>query len=64
MDAFDFIRKELIQYDLESVSEASGVSESALISWIDGRFKARFDNLVSVAYCLGYDIQVQAVKRK
>jgi len=62
MDAFEFIRTELIQYDLESVAEASGICQGTLINWIEGKHKARFTNLVSVAYCLGYNIEVKAVK--
>ena len=61
-DAFEIIRKELEQYDLDSVSLASGMSKATLSNWVNKKHKARFASLLNVAGVIGFKIETKAVR--
>jgi transcriptional regulator with XRE-family HTH domain len=59
-DVFTEIKRELMQYDIESVSNVSGVHISTIYHWLEGRTKhPRIDTLTAVAESIGYMIVLQ-----
>lgn len=59
LDAFEIIRKELEQYDLQSVANAAEISKTTLFNWVNKRNKANFTTLVKVANVLGFEVNVE-----
>lgn len=61
-EAFNFIKNELRDYDLQSVADTAEVNVQTLEHWLDGKFCPRYTNLVKVANVLGYGITLQIKK--
>lgn len=54
-ELFESVKSELKYYDLQEVSEISGVSVGALYAWVCGKTQSpRTCNLTAVAEALGY----------
>lgn len=58
MNQLKELRKILLDYDKTEVSENSGVSRSAIESWIYSNRQPSLINFVSVLNAVGKDIQI------
>lgn len=58
MTALERVLEELRQYDIDEISEISGVPASDMYFWLVGEHEPRLCNLISVAEALNLKVEV------
>lgn len=64
LEVFDELKDILNGYNIQSVSDVSGVAVCTLYFWLDGTTrKPRLDTVIKVATALGYELRMVLIGR-